>query len=477
MIAFLVKFYFLLNIFQQAYYDYPLYFDWLKKHFVRNNILFVFLLLMFFYRQWYIYLLLMLCSVIYFIYYFKKEKKHLKITKRVVRLIIVFILLSLISKLFLPYFIIFLLADIILLLTNVFLMPIEKMIDRYYINQARKKINNHASVKIAITGSFGKTSVKNFCQQALSNRFYVKASPKSYNTPLGIAKFINAENFDMVDFIIYEFGARHPKDILELRNLYKYDLAIVTEVGVMHLDTFHSIDNILDTKMDILNGLNSDGIAILNYENDLIRNYPIKCKVKSFGFNYGTYQARNIKLGLSESTFDLFIANKFVKTIKTSLIGKHMILNLLPAIIICDLFNIDYQVVEKTTSVDNRLQYRRVNDFHLLMDAYNSNLVGAKNALEVVKMHSGKRFIITPGFVESNQLIVELANEYERVINESVDVALLIDNDFTNLMKEKLIVPYHTFVGFDIAYNFFLTNHQQDSLLIVENDWLDVYLK
>ena len=128
MIAILVKFYFLLNIFQQAYYDYPLYFDWLKKHFLRNNILFVFLLLMFFYRQWYIYLLLMLCSVLYFIYYFKKEKKHLKITKRVVRLIIVFILLSLISKLFLPYFIIFSIGIKNALVNNKIISANRKMI-------------------------------------------------------------------------------------------------------------------------------------------------------------------------------------------------------------------------------------------------------------------------------------------------------------------------------------------------------------
>ena len=91
------------------------------------------------------------------------------------------------------------------------------MIGRYYIKKAQIKLSFSDSVKIAITGSYGKTSVKNYLAQTLQKNYLVHFTPKSYNTPLGIAKFVNETNLFMSDFFIYEFGARRLGDINELK--------------------------------------------------------------------------------------------------------------------------------------------------------------------------------------------------------------------------------------------------------------------
>ena len=104
-------------------------------------------------------------------------------------------------------------VDLLLILAIFCLRPIECFINNKYLKKATKKIDDVKAKKIAITGSFAKTSVKNFCAHVLSKKYLVKATPKSYNTPLGISKFINENDFNMTDFIIYEFGARHPNDI------------------------------------------------------------------------------------------------------------------------------------------------------------------------------------------------------------------------------------------------------------------------
>lgn len=476
MLAIIIKIYFTLNIFQQAYYGFDLYFKWVKKHFWIINLLLPLELVIYLFSHPVLYLIVFLLEIFYFYLYYRHEKKHLKFTKRVFRISLLILLLCVILILIIPSFIIYMIVDLLLILAVFCLKPIEYLINKKYLNKASKKITNVKAKKIAITGSYAKTSVKNFCAHILSKKYLVKSTPKSYNTPLGISKFINENDFNMTDFIIYEFGARHPNDIKELRELFAYDIAIVTEVGLMHLDTFGSVLNILKTKMDLLAGLSKDGIAILNFENELIRNYQVdNYNIISYGFNYGNYQAKNLSLGLEKSSFDLYVNGIYKGSYQTHLVGRHNILNLLPAIIMCDLFQIDYHEIENIQAVSNRLSYQRINDFKLLLDAYNSNLVGATNALEIVKNEKQNRYIITPGFVECDIEMEVLAQEYAKAINESVDYCFLIENKFTNLMKKMITIKVRLFKTFKEAYASFLNEHPKDATLLIENDWLDVY--
>ena len=274
--------------------------------------------------------------------------------------------------------------------------------------------------------------------------------------------------------MIYEFGARRSGDIKELQKNYKYDIAIITEIGQMHIDTFKSQLAIINEKMSLVDLLESDGIAILNYENEYIRNYTVQCKKYTYGFNYGDFQARNIEIGIFGSKFDLYIYDRFIKRISIKPLGKSAIINVLPTIILCYLYDMDYDWVEEVIMVDNRLSLRRMDNYFVLDDAYNSNILGATYALEVLKSHDGKKYIITPGFVEMDMVKEELAMLYGKSISESVDYVILVKNSFTKLLENYIIEKEIMFVeSFKEGFNLFLNIKENNSILLIENDLLD----
>ena len=215
-------------------------------------------------------------------------------------------------------------------------------------------------------------------------------------------------------------------------------------------------------------------IAILNYENEYIREFVVGCKKYTYGFNYGDFRATNIEISIMGSGFDLLYMNNLIKRFEVGLLGRAAILNLLPAIIICYLYNIDYKSVEELRMVDNRLSLRKMNDYYILDDAYNSNIVGASYALEVLKTHSGKKYMITPGFAEMDSISDTLAKEYAALIGECVDLLMLVKNDFTLLLKQYLKNNDVLFVeSFKEGFSIFLKIKESNSIILIENDLLE----
>jgi len=107
----------------------------------------------------------------------------------------------------------------------------------------------------------------------LENDGSVLATPSSYNTPMGIVITIRNQLTPFDKYFIAEMGAYKKGEINELVNLVQPSIGIVTSVGEQHLLTFKNINNVLQTKMELAEGLPVDGCAILNYDDLLIRNY------------------------------------------------------------------------------------------------------------------------------------------------------------------------------------------------------------
>jgi UDP-N-acetylmuramoyl-tripeptide--D-alanyl-D-alanine ligase len=399
---------------------------------------------------------------------------YLKITKRIIRLFISVTLLICLFYLFLPKLLIDFFMPLIIILADFINKPIEFYIRKHYIQKARIKLKNVNAIKISITGSYGKTSVKHYIADALKNKFLVNYSPKSYNTPLGIASFINNSELLYSEFLIYEFGARRVGDIRELKKLYDYNIAIVTGIGKMHIDTFKTQENIITEKMMLVEILDVNKFVILNYENAYIRNYNVKCNKYTYGFNFGEYQAKNVVLNIQYSKFELYISDEFVRKFIIKPIGKSAVLNILPAIILCHLYNINFDCIEEIESVDNRLSLRTFNDYYILDDAYNSNILGAQYALEVLESYNGKRFMITPGFAEMNLIKEELAIEYAGYIDDAVDHLILVRNNFTILLSKYISKAQISFVSsFKEGFALFLNVKENKSILLIENDLLE----
>ena len=126
-------------------------------------------------------------------------------------------------------------------------------------------------IKIGITGSYGKTTTKNIMGAILSEQYNTLITPASYNTPMGITRTIREMLKPIHQVFVCEMGADHVGDITYLMEFIRPQIGTVTSIGPQHLETFHDIDTIVDTKFELADALPSDGLLFLNGDNEYIR--------------------------------------------------------------------------------------------------------------------------------------------------------------------------------------------------------------
>lgn len=474
------KLYLILNIYQQSHYQFKLY----LKHFIYNLIFYdlfpcIVLILGVLQSEWIIVLICSIYLCLFSIFYLIARVK-LKFTKRIFRMLIFCILYLGIG--FIPYVGIYalLFLEFTILPVLFFERGISSIVNRPYIKKAKKKLESYKGNTIAITGSFGKTSTKVLLNQALELFYSSSATPKSYNTELGISKFINEiPDVNIYDNIILEFGASHKKDIQKLKEIAPPDVCFVTGIGYMHVETFGSIEAIVKEKMSLLEGCRT---AILNYDCKYIREFPIDFNIHiiSYGISFGTYQTKNIY----NQEFDLYKNNTFLGHFKTNLVGKHQILNLTGVLAYLFELGCSSAVLERGvlsfSTEKNRLEVKKMSTYTLLDDSFNSNYQGFIEALNILKNHPNQRVLLTPGMVELGKYKKELFMSLVEYIVASTDIIILIGFYQTNSLYKKL-KGYNKEVylvrNFMEGYHLFLTLAEvyKDSMLLIENDVPDLY--
>ena len=140
------------------------------------------------------------------------------------------------------------LSNLLMLLANLLNTPIEKAINRHYYNDAKRIIEAHKGlIIIGITGSFGKTSTKNYLASVLAEKYNVLVTPGNFNTLLGVIRTIREQLRPYHQVFIVEMGAKQKNDIKEICDLVHPTIGIVTAVGEMHLETFKTVENIQET--------------------------------------------------------------------------------------------------------------------------------------------------------------------------------------------------------------------------------------
>lgn len=330
-----------------------------------------------------------------------------------------------------------LLSDIVMLLANLVNTPIEKAINRYYYNDAKRIIESHKGLTIiGVTGSFGKTSTKNYLASVLAEKYNVLVTPGNFNTLLGVIRTIREHLRPYHQVFIVEMGAKQPNDIKEICDLVHPTIGIVTAVGEMHLETFKSIENIQRTKFELIESLPSNGLGIINIDSEYISSYKglaNNCRILKYSVNNkGDYNACNVEYDGNGVKFTLDTnGEKF----ESRLLGTGNLLNILASIAVADHLDIPIQkqknAIARLQPVEHRLSMSRAGGITILDDAYNSNPNGAKMALEVLKSYTigkeNKRIIITPGFVEMGSRQYE-ANKYlGTTIASCADYAIVVN--------------------------------------------------
>lgn len=506
---FIKKLYYLLNIFQQNHYDIKKYMQTLKQYYTKKTDNYLYYLIVVFIILGCImnhitiyYIFCTIAFILLLVIFFFKDTFviQLKFTKRLIRLIITIAIISLLECIFFiclksSYMISVngMLLPFIVILGSMMNHPVETLIKKKYKNKAIHKLEAmHNLVKIAITGSFGKTSTKNILYQILASKYVVTKTPKSYNTMMGLSLTINNELKETTEVFITEMGAFKNKEIEEMSLAIKPNIAIITEVGPQHLSTFKTIENVLRAKLEIIKGLT--GECIVNYDNDLLRNELEQMPIDklTYGTIYGKIKAKNIFYKNNLTSFDIYNEDNYVMTIETKLLAKHNIYNILCAYsVILSLRNYQIDISDEEfqkaasqlEATEHRLSYKYQAPFHIYDDAYSSNVVGFKNALEVLKMQNGIKCIITPGIVDGGLDEEKINLEIAKELTNEIDEIYLIKNkaslSIIKFLEEKNI-SHQVFSKFMDAYTDLTSKYQntnQEIHILIENDLPDSFLE
>lgn len=301
--------------------------------------------------------------------------------------------------------------------------------NKSFVKKAKEKLSGSNITVVGITGSFGKTSAKNVLAEMLKSKYKVLATPSSFNTPLGIARTVNGSELADYDIFIAEFGARHVGDIAELCEMCPPDYSMITGICPQHLETFKTIENVVSAKGEIIAGTKKKTVIAGGYFHyfEHIAGAIEKCDC-----------VRDVVADCTGTEFTLVLGGE-ERRVKTRLLGVHSADNIglcaqtayalgVSADGIC-------KAIESLDFVEHRLQLTVSNGVNIIDDGYNSNVVGAKCAVEVLRSFAGKKVVVTPGLVELG-VLEESENQALGASLVGLDCVILVGETLVGAVKQ-----------------------------------------
>ncbi|MDD3386678.1 MAG: UDP-N-acetylmuramoyl-tripeptide--D-alanyl-D-alanine ligase [Candidatus Pacebacteria bacterium] len=313
-----------------------------------------------------------------------------------------------------------------------FLQPITVLLRNRIINKAikkRKSLDN--LLTIGITGSYGKSTTKEYLKIILSNSFNVITTPQNKNSEMGISKCILDDVNENHEIFICEMGAYNRGGIKLLSKIAQPKIGVITGINNQHLATFGSQKNIVKTKFELIEFLPLEGLAVLNWDNQYIKD------------NFKKYIS-SIKCGLDvwakEIKDDSFkfcsLNNEEGEIIKIKNIKPYNISNLLICISLAKKLGMTMEEIkERVLLINDPLETSSYKNFDVINATYSSNFNGIISHLDYLKRWTGNKVIIMPCLIELGAEGKNTHYEIGRKIGEVCDLAIITTNDY----KKELI--------------------------------------
>lgn len=374
---------------------------------------------------------------------------------------------------------------------------IQKPIEYFVIRKSRQIIKNHKAVKIAIAGSFGKTTMREILKTVLSEGKKVAAPPGSYNTPLGISQFVKSLKGDE-DVLIFEFGEYYPGDVRQLCELVHPDLGVIAGINEAHLQKFKTLERTVKTIYELADYL-GDKPLYVNGENKLALNnaHPdhiiysrngVACPTHFSVGDMGAdgWKIENQKTDLA-GTFFVMIKNGVKVDLKSGLLGLHQIGPLAAAADIALKLGLSFNQVKagigKTKPFEHRMEPKTDSSgIVILDDSYNGNPDGVKAVIDFLVSLSGfRRFYVTPGLVEMGARKEEVHKQIGKSLAKAkIEKVILIKNSVTPYIEAGLKEAGYSgeIIWFNDALAAFSALPHltvKGDIILLQNDWPDQY--
>lgn len=244
--------------------------------------------------------------------------------------------------------------------------------------------------KVAVTGSVGKTTTKEFIAAVLAEQFCVHKTEGNYNSNIGMPLSMLAMTQD-TEVSVLEMGMSGLGEIEYLSRIAEPDIAVITNIGTSHMEHLGSRENICRAKLEIVSGLKKGGTLILNGDEPLLRNYhnpdviPVYVGLENESCDF---RAVNIRCGLEGTTFDIVHGLQFVKDVTIPTIGKHNVYAALFAYAVAVRMGVEIEAIlaglRNFVPVGMRQNIYDLGDITVIEDCYNASPESMRAAIDVL---------------------------------------------------------------------------------------------
>lgn len=324
-----------------------------------------------------------------------------------------------------------------LIIAFIISLIIEKIFFISFKNRAKQRVHGISGLRtIAITASYGKTSIKNYLHHILKSKYKVYKTPRSVNTIAGIILDVNRDLPLDTQVYIAEAGARIKGDIEEIANFLEPQVCIVGSVGEQHIEYFKTLDNIINTKMELLKSPKLQKAFV---------HKSVNLKEDSENITIFPNNLNIVKSNLDGIWFDVEIDGE-VEHFYAPILGSFNAINLTAVILVAKYLGMSIDDIKLSLrdlpQVEHRLQKIQAGGKTIIDDSFNGNLEGMLEAVNICSEHKGRKIIITPGLVESTDSAnILLAKQIDKHFDFVILTGSLNSNLLSaNINKEKVYV-------------------------------------
>ncbi len=279
---------------------------------------------------------------------------------------------------------------------------------------------------IGLTGSNGKTTVKELIAAVLKRKGKVLATQGNFNNEIGLPlTLLDLKNDET--FAVIEMGANNFGEIEFLSSITKPDIALITNAGAAHLDGFGDVKGVAKAKAEIFSGLSDGGVAIINADDEYAEYWQEKTKNFKqllFGIDAKNADIKAQAVQVSENGTAFILQTPLASIpIQLSIGGKHNVANVLAAAAVAYLERIELQDVKRAIEaflpVKGRLNFLKSSGKATIIDdTYNANFDSTIAAISVLSSQQGEKILILGDMLESGASAMQLHVDVGRMAKQ-----------------------------------------------------------
>ncbi len=336
-------------------------------------------------------------------------------------------------------------------------IPIVNKIKKKEVKRARERLRKVKPTVIGVTGSYGKTTTKDFIAYLLSQKSKTARTTGSENTEFGIArktiKFVKKGT----EFFVVEMGAYKKGEIKRLTDIARPQIGVITGIEPQHLSLFGSLEEIKNTKFELIEALPESGVVVINLSDKYCRELSQKArrfhpKLKVLGYSVAEIGKKQVSADIEAKVISAnpdsvefeVRENGTITKLAAPIRGVHFVENLTGAILVARTLGATWRQINKGCKTikltAGTIDTSKLKSGGIVIDdSYNTTPKGFESALDYLSLFKNKtKVVITPGIIELGKASDAVHKRLGNLMRDKVDKVILTSEDFTKSLTQGL---------------------------------------